>query len=533
MRTCKLWYHKREDRLSNVDFLFCPKEFPDVAVGDVLELFHVDNGVCGDRGHRLLVQITRIVEEFAPKQSNTVSVDQSLATAFQLKNYGDVVVRKVVDREAVTLSILELSIKEQCVGRADQYRFRRFLLHSCVHMHRKIEFCGIRAQVQEMCRGGERVSCGYVNDETRIVFRSSSAAAHILIQMSAEMWEFDGDGGNLYMEKCLDGFLPELFRKWQDKNCSHYVTVAVFSRWFYPRSTVSTTDKQSTLDQIPATVRDHLMIDHRGTPYQDFYHVMIQNEHYDEWMPLLSKIKCVFYKYKAMMNAYQRSLGLPKAENSTASNGNFLEALSNILHCGFEQTDQLLIVVSPGSGVFNVEHTLVNLTQQRTMDLSAGIDLVCLGEQPLHIVPLFICNSDTADSHRLFSSSSRKSLSLSHNVDDRYCNPYWINISYYSQLRHFGTFRNFAPRIKIPESLQNAKVIITRLLSHFSIWLYSSYYRLSTDSSKTALLDLMAHCATSSGYGSVLFGHLQCQMHLTSFCKLYPFCARHERCFRS
>lgn len=65
-----------------------------------------------------------------------------------------------------------------------------------------------------------------------MVFRSSSSQVLIYVQFSSEMWDIDPQG-DLYFEKCAKGFLPSLFKRWQEQSCAHHVSIVVFSRWYY------------------------------------------------------------------------------------------------------------------------------------------------------------------------------------------------------------------------------------------------------------------------------------------------------------
>ena len=70
-----------------------------------------------------------------------------------------------------------------------------------------------------------------------------------------------------------------------------------------------------------------------------------------------------------------------------------------------------------GVGIFEVDRDLTMITKQRIIDSGVGSDLICVGEQPLHAVPLF-------KFHRKYKDSLA-------NAGEDYSMPHWINLSFY------------------------------------------------------------------------------------------------------
>ncbi|XP_014598168.1 PREDICTED: DEP domain-containing protein 5 isoform X2 [Polistes canadensis] len=463
MKLFKLIVHQKN--FSGEDLIINPKDYPGIKTGDVVEIYHPE-----DEFSRLLLQVTSFKEDLQGRE--TISVENNVATMFQLRTFADVYMN-IVNPEDVALDSVELTFKDQYMGRSEMWRLKNSLVNTCVYMNKKIEFCGgsIRCQVYEMWSQGDRVACGVITDDTKVVFRSSTSMVYLFIQMSSEMWDFDIHG-DLYFEKAVNGFLADLFQKWKKNGSNHEVTIVLFSRTFY---------NATSLEEFPNHMRDCLQHDYRGRFYEDFYRVAVQNERYEDWSNVLVQLRKLFTDYqKIVLEYHQRpDIIMPKAVNSTAAQGNFLEVLNMSLNVfekhyldrSFDRTGQLSVVITPGVGVFEVDRELTNVTKQRVIDNGVNSDLVCVGEQPLHAVPLLkFHNKDT-----------------SINAPDDYSMPHWINLSFYSTNKKIP-YSTFIPRIKLPQkvskhSTDNGKLNCkTKLLQedpreclHNSLFDYDAY----------------------------------------------------------
>ncbi|XP_073836084.1 GATOR complex protein Iml1 isoform X5 [Musca autumnalis] len=435
MKLYKLYTHTKSYK--DADLLVNNKEHPDVKAGDIVEVYHRED----EENTRLVLQITTFTDL---KHRDAISIESGVAAQFKLRTFTDVVMR-VVDVADVALDSIEITFKDQYMGRSEMWRLKQYLTNTCVYVNKKIDYndMQIRCQVYEMWSQGERVSCGVITEDTKIVFRSSTSMVYLFLQMSSEMWDFDIHG-DLYFEKAVNGFLTELFHKWKKLGCNHEVTIVLFSRTFYAAK---------SLEEFPEHMQECLQMDYKGRFYEDFYRVAIQNERNDDWCTVLGQLRKLFTSYQATVLNYHAREGvrIPPAYNSTAAQGNFLEVLNislntfekHYLDRTFDRTGQLSVVITPGVGVFEVDRELTNITKQRIIDNGVGSDLVCVGEQPLHAVPLLkFHNKDTSVT----------------SADD-YSLPHWINLSFYSTNKKIA-YSNFIPRIKLPPMICNAPTIM-------------------------------------------------------------------------
>lgn len=313
------------------------------------------------------------------------------------------------DEDKHSASHIEVTFRDEYLARADMWRMSiAELSNRTVYRGQKLLFMGtIKATVKNVYINGQSTHSGYFSSTTKPVFRSESARYVLFIQMSKEMWDFDAEGaGETMFNKVVNGFLPDLFKRWLKINARHLVTIILFTRMQY--------DPVSTAKQ-PIDTTDSDSFDNRSGRFRDYYRVVVSDMASGDWVNILYQLKKEFRSFlkdvslipkeehsasskQDVLNTEQNESHLIIAgKPSTAAQGNILEAINlagaqfakDYIDRDLVRTGISVIVVSAGTGVFEVDYNMLKLTTDTLVGSGIGIDLVCLSPMPLHSVPLF------------------------------------------------------------------------------------------------------------------------------------------------
>ena len=338
-----------------------------------------------------------------------VSITSSIANTFGYRQRPQAVI-SLANRRACSASHVELIFRDEYLSRSDMWGLvRSELAEKTVYKGQKILFLGtIKATVKTIYVRGRTLSSAYFCESTVPVFRSESARYVLFIQMSREMWDFDSEGsGEIMFSRVIDGFLPELFKKWVGLDARHLVSIVLFGRLEYDLNALA------ALQRLNSDVPDGPLMDiDEGANYRDFYRVVVTDMASGQWTTILNELKKDFRVFLRDITLHQ-----PRAHNlaegsedseaisrtricgkpTNALRGNILEAVniassqyaSDYIDRDLVRTGISIIVITPGTGVFEVDRQLLDLTSENLTNNGIGIDLVCLSRMPLHSVPLF------------------------------------------------------------------------------------------------------------------------------------------------
>ncbi|KAJ8931913.1 hypothetical protein NQ314_015182 [Rhamnusium bicolor] len=118
------------------DLIINQKDYPEAKKNDIVEIYHAppeeehqrnkNKAEFEEEFPRLLLQIKSFANDLLQTRE-TVSVEQSIATAFGLQTYKNVTIR-LVNPPDVALDSIELTFKDQYMGRSEMWRLKNSLV---------------------------------------------------------------------------------------------------------------------------------------------------------------------------------------------------------------------------------------------------------------------------------------------------------------------------------------------------------------------------------------------------------------------
>jgi hypothetical protein len=358
-------------------------------------------------------------------------VSKVVAEHLGLNSLSSKVFLSCVNSKDIELEFAMVTIKRLFLQRGDIKRFKESLSGKILYLGQMVtsEY-SVQAQVQDLVKAGRVIKSGIVTSKTKIVCRSRSARIFWLVQISAEMWEFD-EKGNLLFEKFLQSFVEPILEVWKEKDVSHKLSIVFFARSFYLNGPpTSTPISQSSIRSGSSGLGQSYLSDDQnpstGLRFDDLFKVVLENFTQFDKQDIIRILKEEFWNFVRIagwkvspgtsLHSHLCEIAVPCA----ASEGNVLEAINitfNVLEKHFMDRDLLrtgnsLVMITAGTGFFKVDPKLAQITKQRMMDNGIGMDLVSLSAPPLHMVPLFYV------------------LPRESGTGDFYEVPHWINLQY-------------------------------------------------------------------------------------------------------
>ena len=336
---------------------------------------------------KCLLSLRPLPEEIKVKHpSMQISITGTIAAAFGFRNRSQVVA-SLVSKEDNTASHVEIGFRDVYLARSDMWKLvENEFVGKTVYSGQRVVFLGtVKAVVKNIHVQGQRVNAAYFAPTTVPVFRSEAARYVLFIQMSREMWDFDSEGnGEILFSRVINGFLPDLFRRWSSLEVRHLVTIVMFGRLEYGLHDFATPGEPEK------TLRSAKPGNATPKAYEDFYRVVVTDMASAKWTTILDELKKDFRVFlrdvslehqvnpvQSIREPQDQQARLPdriRGRLSTAMKGNILEAIniasfqfaSDFVDRDLLRTGISVVVITAGSGVFDVDRDLLNLTSGKT-----------------------------------------------------------------------------------------------------------------------------------------------------------------------
>ncbi|GAV52376.1 hypothetical protein ZYGR_0AG03670 [Zygosaccharomyces rouxii] len=328
-----------------------------------------------------------VAKDFSPDIRRRTKNAQLSIQSGQLQSLLDLPSRSKVwirlkSKKLTEADLVELNIKDCLINRGDMWCLNSQLVSQCVFSSQRLTFLDtIRATVNGIYREGKKTLSGYIGENTRVVFRSESARLIFLIQITEEMWNFEETGEQLF-QKMVNSFFPKIFKKWKDIGTHHSITIAF---------AVSMDTSHVPFRELePGTILKNTT---------DYFRIVVDQVLVIHWVQIMETLRKEFQALRRNLLNVQTEDGysIIKGRFSPVIKSNFLELVnfaSTLITDPFRQSDLRhttthVMIISPGSGLYDVDYDLLKLTGKKLLSLEMTMDLICLSRAPLHVVPLF------------------------------------------------------------------------------------------------------------------------------------------------
>lgn len=314
-------------------------------------------------------------------KQKSISLVSSLQKVLGLPQRTAVVVRRVEHVETVELDTVEVYLKDVNFSRDLQWNLSSLLVGTCCHVDQRLSYLGSRVGlVRFLFKDGRKVVSGYIGERTNVTFRSESGKMVFLIQLAREMWHFE-ESGEIMFHKLVNNLFPMIFKKWRSQASHHAITIVLFT-------------------SVDLTDSPWISLGHGERPRkcQDYYRVVVDQVSVFIWDKIMANLRLEFANFKRDILLHREDgKSSIRGEPCPAVKGNLLEAINLALAQASDKDKDTdlrhsvnhLVVITPGTGLFDVDYNLMLETSKKMFNLDCALDIVCLSQPPLHTVPLF------------------------------------------------------------------------------------------------------------------------------------------------
>ncbi|GMM36328.1 GTPase-activating protein [Saccharomycopsis crataegensis] len=329
---------------------------------------------------RLIFQIKEMDSQLLKRLNNKFQIslcNNSLPLYLNIKKSNQLCIKKI-SPETYHINLIEVYIKDIYLSRGDMWILSNHIVNNysyCYVGQNLTIFNSINLAISKIHIRDSNVYSGIIDKaKTKIVFRSKSSKLTFMIQLSSDMFHFDVNGDILY-NKIINSLFPSIFQSWLDMGTNHLITVILFT------SIVDDDDDQLLSCKLGETFNNS----------KDYYRIVVDQININHWSKIMINLRYEILKFREDIQLVRKQL-LPSVKGNIvqALNLSTILMLNNVNNStSLRHTQNHFILVTPGSGLFDIDISMFEKTVKKILKLDISIDLICLGARPIHYTPMF------------------------------------------------------------------------------------------------------------------------------------------------